>query len=107
MTEIEREIKEKYLKAPTLEEVKEFISYLGVTVAQFEVYYGIPKGVVYLVMFGERNLPVKFWPIIYERIVPTYGLKYTQRVQKAKKSSFTRKLTKEKAQINSKRLSDL
>lgn len=74
MSEIE--IRKKYLKAPSYDQIFGFIDELGVSYSQFERYYLIPYGVIRHVKRGVRNLPIKFWPIIYERIVPQYGMKY-------------------------------
>lgn len=70
------EIREKYLKAPSFDEIFSFIDELGVNYSQFERFYSIPHSVIRSIKCGTRQLPVKFWPVIYERIVPQYGIKF-------------------------------
>lgn len=79
------EIKQKYLKPPSHEEIFSFISELGVTYTQFERYYSIPYSVIRSIKCGNRHLPVKFWPIIYERIVPQYGIKFQRATKNVSK----------------------
>lgn len=86
------EIREKYLKPPTHDQIFGFIGELGVSCLQFERYFFIPTGTLRGVSFGNRNLPVKFWPIFYERIVPQYGVKY----ELAKKEVKNKQKTKRK-----------
>lgn len=69
-----RENRKKYLKAPTPEQVKEFVTELQVSSRQFETFYGIPTNTILQVVSGSRNLPAKFWDIIYERKKPAYGV---------------------------------
>ena len=84
-TEFEKRIKEKYLKAPSVSEIREYIyDDLGINCAQFERFFDIPETTVKHVLQGRQNLPVKYWPLIYERKVPTYGRKYTKRKEKEK-----------------------
>jgi len=80
------EIKQKYLKPPSHDEIFSFIDELGVTYTQFERYYSIPYSVIRSIKCGNRHLPVKFWPIIYERIVPQYGIEFLRATKNASKS---------------------
>lgn len=93
MIETELEIKTKYLKAPTNEEIREFIKEVGVGVIQFERFYNIPKRTLILVLGGHRGLPVKYWPIFYERKVPAYGLNWVKSKKKEVKSKKKRRVT--------------
>lgn len=72
------EIKQKYLKPPTHEQIFGFIKELGVSQTHFELYFQIPYGIIRQVKCGARPLPVTLWPIFYERIVPQYGLKHIE-----------------------------
>lgn len=65
--------REKYLKAPTIEEIEAFMAKLGVTAPQFEMFYGIKPDTIRQIRVGERNLPCKWWHFIFEEIVPKYG----------------------------------
>lgn len=107
VTETEMEIRRKYLKAPTVEEIKSFIKELKVTYSQFEVYYNIPPGTLKQVFIRARKLPVKYWPIIYERIIPTYGLKYTKKQAKIKKIKDTKRVNVKEVPDNVGRLNNL
>jgi hypothetical protein len=93
MIETELEIKTKYLKAPSNEEIRGFIKELGVGVIQFERFYNIPKRTLILVLGGHRGLPVKYWPIFYERKVPTYGLNWVKSNKKKVKSNKKKRVT--------------
>lgn len=64
----------KYLKAPTVIEISNFIKELGITDVQFERYYKIGKRTIGRIRNNQQNLPPKYWHFIYEKIVPTYGL---------------------------------
>lgn len=72
------------MKAPTYDQVKAFISELGITAAQFERFYGIAKGTMKQVKFGNTTLPAKHWHIIYEKIKPAYGVGYFEAPPKKK-----------------------
>lgn len=69
------ENEKKYLKPPTLMQIEQFLKELDITTASFERFYGIPLGTIRKIRHGDngRYLPVKFWHIIYEKIVPAYG----------------------------------
>lgn len=107
VTETEMEIRRKYLKAPTAQEVKDFLKELDVSYPQFETFYDIPKSLISQVVIGVKPLPVKYWPIIYERIVPTYGVKYTKRQKKIKKNKSTKIATVKEVPDNVGRLNNL
>lgn len=72
------EIRRRYFKPPTLEEIMDFINEQNVSCAQFERFYRIPKGIMKQVRIGNRDLPVKYWPIIYEKAVPKYGTSFKE-----------------------------
>lgn len=108
LTEEDIRIKEKYLKAPSPKEVSDFLKELGTNYSQFERFYDIPEGTIKHVINLRRDLPVKFWPIIYEKKVPLYGIKYTKGlIKKEKKPSGTHKGTKQVHEVDIKRLSSL
>jgi hypothetical protein len=67
------EIKKKYLKEPTIEQVLSFIEEVGVSYAHFEYYYGMAEGTIRNFKCGVKKLAVRYWPIFYERIIPKYG----------------------------------
>lgn len=75
------EIKKKYLKPPGISEIESFIKEVGVPLSQFERYFSIPIGVMQHVKRGARPLPVRFWPVFYERIVPQYGTEFTDKTK--------------------------
>lgn len=89
-TEQETLNRKRYLKAPTVEQVNNFIEELGVSALQFERFYGIPDHTIPRIRVGTRDFPRKYWHIIYEKIVPTYGDGY------AKAMSLKKKVTKKK-----------
>lgn len=86
------EIRLKYLKPPTHEQIFGFIEELGVHTAQFERYYKMPTGILRQVKGGHKPLPVKYWPIFYQRIVPQYGIGYQQELKF--KKNVTKNVTK-------------
>lgn len=108
LTEEDIKIREKYLKPPDAKQIKDFITELEVNYSQFERFYDIPKGTIRHVINLRRELPVKFWPIVYEKKVPTYGLKYTKVLTKLKPfAQSTKSSTKKSQSDNIKRLTDL
>lgn len=76
---------EKYLRAPDLEQIMAFVKELKVKARQFERFYGIPDGTIRQIKQGNRELPPKFWHIVYEKIKPTYGVAYYQKPERKKK----------------------
>ena len=74
----DEEIRLKYLKPPTLQQIKDFVESQNVSYSQFERFYRIPAGVLRQVKMGNRDLPVKFWAIFYERLTPTYGTSFKE-----------------------------
>lgn len=72
----DKEIREKYVKPPTIEQMLSFINDLDVKYSHFEYYFRLHKGVIKNVKGGFKPLPVKYWPLFYERIVPQYGISY-------------------------------
>lgn len=108
LTEEDIRIKEKYLKAPSPKEVSDFLKELGTNYSQFERFYDIPKGTIRHVINFRRELPVKFWPIVYEKKVPLYGIRYTKNlIKKENKALSTHKSTKQVQEVDIKRLSSL
>lgn len=73
-----------YLKAPEVQQTLDFISELGVTMAQFERFYGIAVGTLRQVKCGNAELPAKHWHIVYEKIKPMYGAAYYARKKEPK-----------------------
>ena len=63
----------KYLKQPEWWQVEEFIKELGITMAQFERFYGLPYNTLVQVKSGHKRLSPEYWHFIYERIKPAYG----------------------------------
>lgn len=92
VTPLELEIRSKYLKAPSPQEIREFIEKIGVSKSQFERYYDIPSGMMKKCANGHQPLPVKYWPIFYEGKVPSYGLKYTKKIKKQEKKAVLKKV---------------
>jgi hypothetical protein len=78
MTDLELRNVKKYLKAPTAEQVIEFVEEVGVSDLQFERFYEMSNETIKNVRRGYRQLPKKYWHFIYEKIVPTYGISYTK-----------------------------
>lgn len=62
-----------YLKHPSPEEILAFVKELGVSCYQFERFFGIPNGTLKHVALGTHNLPARYWHIIYEKQIPSYG----------------------------------
>lgn len=75
-----------YMKAPAYEQIMEFIKELDISGSQFERFYGIAKGTIRQVAFGNTTLPAKHWHIIYEKIKPAYGVGYFEAPPKKKGS---------------------
>lgn len=106
MTEVE-EIKKKYLKSPTNDEIRNFIKEVGVGVIQFERFYNIPKRTLVLVLGGHRGLPAKYWPIFYERKIPSYGVGWVKSNKEQTKSKKARGVTTQVTNIDDNRLNEL
>jgi hypothetical protein len=104
------EIRKKYLKPPTPEEMIDFINEVGVGKTQFERFYNIPERTLVQAINGKRNLPVKFWPIFYERKIPAYGIEWLKENKdkiKTEEKPITKPVTKKSQSDNIKRLTDL
>lgn len=65
--------KETYLHPPTVEQIEAFVKKCKVSYYRFESFFGIPKGTIKVVRAGQTPFPAKYWHIIYEEIIPTYG----------------------------------
>lgn len=87
----------KYLKPPSIIEISEFIRELGISDLQFERYYELPFRTIGKIKNAQQNLPAKFWHLIYEKIVPVYGLSESTLVLspvQSKKNKTLKKATK-------------
>lgn len=74
MTQIEKENRRKYLLPPNPVQIDEFVRKVcGVSYYRFEEFFGMPKGTIKVVKTGYMDMPVKFWHIFYDQIIPTYG----------------------------------
>lgn len=58
----------KYKKPPTIEQINTHVKHMDMTTPHFERYFGIPYGTIGKIRCGERELPVKFWNIIYKKM---------------------------------------
>lgn len=67
---IAQDNREKYLYAPTIEQIEEFRKSLKLSRPVFERFYGIPLETIKHIKNKKRNLPAKFWEIIYEKVPP-------------------------------------
>lgn len=112
------ENKSKYLKAPTFAQIREFMDELGIsTLTRFERFYGIPHSTLRMISYGGRELPAKFWHIIYEKIKPAYGVGFLPSHKELVENIATKRLeptkvikTKPKTEIGNRlleRLSEL
>lgn len=104
------EIRKKYLKPPTPEEMIDFINEVGVGKAQFERFYNMPPKTLILSISGRRNLPVKFWPVFYERKIPAYGIEWLKENKdkiKVNDQQVAKSVAKKAQSDNIKRLTDL
>lgn len=72
----------RYLKAPTIEQIDEFRKELCVSERQFERFYSMPRSSIYKIRKGIMSLSAIHWEIIYEKIIPIYGLGYQKYVKK-------------------------
>lgn len=82
---------ETYLKEPEIEQIMAFINELGVSMTRFERFYGIPIGTIRQVKCGNTPLSPKYWHIIYEKVVPTYGVGYSKYFKEKNKKDKTKK----------------
>lgn len=74
---ISNENRAKYLYAPTFEQIEEFRKLLKLSRPVFERFYGIPLETIKQIKSEKRNLPAKFWHIIYEKIEPKiYSIRF-------------------------------
>lgn len=65
MTDIELINSERYLKAPTVAQVNQFVKECGVSTHRVELFYGIAVGTIRQVRIGHRLLPCKYWHIFF------------------------------------------
>lgn len=79
--------RKKYAGPPSVEKINAHIKFLDMTSPHFEKYFGIPDGTIALIRIGKRDLPVRFWHIIYEK-------KKTNRAAYRKRKSVTENPTK-------------
>lgn len=61
------ENKKKYLHAPTIQQIDEFVKECKVSYYRFELFFGIARGTIKDVRAGKKEFPVKYWHIIFER----------------------------------------
>ncbi len=74
MTFIEKDNRRRYLQAPNIEQIDEFVSMCKVSYYRFEEFFGLPKGTIKVVKTGYMEMPLKYWHIFYEKVIPTYGV---------------------------------
>jgi hypothetical protein len=60
--------------------IMDFLKELNVTASAFEKFYGIPQGTIKVIKHGDRNLPARYWHIIYEKIHPKFGVGFASEV---------------------------
>lgn len=58
----------KYLKPPSYEQVMKVVNAHGVPVQQFERFYGIYITCIKQLRRNHREIPVRYWHIIYENL---------------------------------------
>lgn len=62
-----KKILSTYLHPPTVRMLLAWIEELGVSYAQFERFYGFIEGTIKNIKYKGRAIPVKYWPVIYEK----------------------------------------
>ena len=62
-----------YLRPPTQEQIDNFIHECGVSCYRFESFFGMPRGTIKVARTGYMPMPLKYWHIFYEKVIPTYG----------------------------------
>lgn len=100
-----REAQRKYLRPPTVKQIMEFVNECGVTMTAFERYFEFPNGVLRQVKMGNRDLPAKYWSVIYERVIPVYGTKFSKERHVPRR--VTNKLPKKRAKLHQISLIDI
>lgn len=66
--------RKKYLHAPTYKQIAAYMKKLKVSGAKFERFFGMSEATIRKIKQGKRELPVRFWHIIYEEVTPMYKL---------------------------------
>jgi len=56
----------KYLKAPSWEQIRKVVDAHQVGDKQFERFYGMAENTLNKTRIGDRQLPVRYWHIVYE-----------------------------------------
>ena len=64
----------KYLKPPTVEQILSFIKSLGVTMSQFERFYGIPHDHLTKIKNGRSDLISKYSDIKFQDDAPPQSI---------------------------------
>lgn len=106
MTQIEFDNVHKYLKAPSLTEIDDFIKELGISDLQFERYYEMTPKTISRIRAQRIQLPRRFWHYVYEKIVPQYAIPYSKRNNKTP-SKIPSKIKQRKTVVNVNRLTSL
>lgn len=76
----------KYPKAPTIEQIDDAIKKAGITESQFERYHGMYRGMISHARTGFRELPSRFWHLIFDS-PKTYANKSSNKVHQNKPKS--------------------
>lgn len=56
----------KWLNPPTIEQIEAVYKKLNVSGADFERFYGMPKGMIAKVRRGDKPMPAKYWHLFFE-----------------------------------------
>ncbi len=69
-TELNRNL---YAKAPTIEQIESFLKEAEIIPRKYERMVGMRLGTIADVKCGYRPLPLKFWHLVFCKIIPTWG----------------------------------
>lgn len=88
---IEEENIRKYGKPPTIQQINSFVEQVGLSLSRFEKFFAIAPACLRNVRYGTRPLPVKYWHIFYERVIPEVGVGYVKAPKTRKKRKSPQK----------------
>lgn len=70
-SEIAKINRNRYLKAPSINVIQEFLDFLQAKDSELERFLGIKRGTISCIRIGERKMPTRCWHWVYEKKLPS------------------------------------
>ncbi len=61
----------KFAKPPTAEQIDNFLKEIDIKQYRYERIVGMRRGTFHDAKIGYRSLPIKYWHLVYNKIIPT------------------------------------